>query len=271
MAQNLIIHNTIYNGVDSIEMTNTAGEKVLYTEHVPEVVGDPVAQIGSTQYTSVADALAAAKSGDTVQMVADSAEGGNLIVPTGVTLDLNGKTLTADNLVSSGVTFDSSSSNYGGIGRLYVDKNSLFLSNANTQIPVWMEDNSGNYYLFAKVEFGTKVQTNGTNSTYSIAVYLADTALKSVFADGGANNNLTVKVLLRWENAETGNTMEQYYTAADEQLAALVGGSLVLTVTGVDWYGSSLRFMPVLEGSSASYKIEFRGSAKNTSNQKVDA
>ena len=52
-------------------------------------------------YTSVADGLAQAKSGETVQMLADSSET-IIMIDDGITLDLNGNTLTATRMVAFG-------------------------------------------------------------------------------------------------------------------------------------------------------------------------
>ena len=52
------------------------------------------AQIGSTGYGSLADALSAANSGDTITMLADSTESYDFLIEKNVTIDLNGKTVT---------------------------------------------------------------------------------------------------------------------------------------------------------------------------------
>ena len=58
-----------------------------------------VAQIGSAKYESLADAFAAVVDGDTITMLANSTEAAEpvLAINGGVTLDLNGKTVTANN------------------------------------------------------------------------------------------------------------------------------------------------------------------------------
>ena len=54
---------------------------------------DAVAKIGDTYFTHLADAVAAAKPGDTIQMVADEDLAAQVVIDKSVTLDLNGKTL----------------------------------------------------------------------------------------------------------------------------------------------------------------------------------
>ena len=72
-----------------------------------------VAQIGDKQYASLADAFAAATSGQIITLLADCETGSNYtisnplkIANTGTTLDLNGKTLTVNNNFSFCVTAD---------------------------------------------------------------------------------------------------------------------------------------------------------------------
>ena len=67
-----------------------------------------VAQIGNTEYTTLADAIAAANAGDTVTLLADATE--DVTIDKNITLDLGGKTLTNTNAgkatisVSNGAT-----------------------------------------------------------------------------------------------------------------------------------------------------------------------
>ena len=50
------------------------------------------AKVGETGYTTLADAITAAKDGDTVTLLADRTE--DVTITTSITLDLGGKTLT---------------------------------------------------------------------------------------------------------------------------------------------------------------------------------
>ena len=67
-----------------------------------------VAQIGNTEYTTLADAIAAAEAGQTVKLLADATE--DVTIDKNITLDLGGKTLTNTNAgkatisVSNGAT-----------------------------------------------------------------------------------------------------------------------------------------------------------------------
>lgn len=60
---------------------------------------DPVAKIGTTEYTMLADAVAAAQDGETVTLLADAAQNDGIIFDkagAGVILDLDGKTFTVN-------------------------------------------------------------------------------------------------------------------------------------------------------------------------------
>ncbi len=69
-------------------VTDAAGNKVTV------VAGDNVAAlIGTTAYTSLADALAAAQAGETVTMMHDATMDASVTLDKAITLDLNGKTV----------------------------------------------------------------------------------------------------------------------------------------------------------------------------------
>ena len=59
------------------------------------VAAKPVAAIGAIGYATLADAIAAAKDGETVKLLADVTESVTIAADRTLTLDLNGKTLSA--------------------------------------------------------------------------------------------------------------------------------------------------------------------------------
>lgn len=63
------------------------------------IVKSPVAQIGSTKYDTLEDAVAAVKSGETITLLANVTEGSGIIVPSGsnFTIDFGGHTYTVTN------------------------------------------------------------------------------------------------------------------------------------------------------------------------------
>ncbi len=56
-------------------------------------VGQYVAEVGSTKYETLADAVAAAQDGQTVRLLADAEQNSQLTINKSITLDLNGKTI----------------------------------------------------------------------------------------------------------------------------------------------------------------------------------
>lgn len=65
-------------------------------------VANHVAKIGGIGYLLLTDALAAAQAGDTVDLLADVVQDGAIIVPTGVTLNGNGSSITCGQMIPSG-------------------------------------------------------------------------------------------------------------------------------------------------------------------------
>lgn len=63
------------------------------------IVKSPVAQIGSTKYDTLEDAVAAVKSGETIKLLANVTDGSGIIVPSGsnFTIDFGGHTYTVTN------------------------------------------------------------------------------------------------------------------------------------------------------------------------------
>ena len=115
------------------------------------------AKIGTTPYASVEAALVAANNGDTVTVVADVTETTVVAVPTGVTLDLDGHTLTALGVTvfGTGLVKDGK-----GGARLITAQNAFIYTPASVDVttdspysnqrilPVW--DGSG--YIFCGVK-----------------------------------------------------------------------------------------------------------------------
>ena len=73
------------------------GAETTYTIQIVEagVAATTVATIGGTEYTSLADAVTAAKTGDVIVLRKDVTVNAQISIPTGVTLDGNGNTITS--------------------------------------------------------------------------------------------------------------------------------------------------------------------------------
>lgn len=225
MAQNIVINGTTYNGVDSVELTNTAREKIKYIESPYPATGNTVAKIGSTEYTTVAEALANAVSGDTVLMVASSTESGRtLVIPDGVTLSLNGKTLTAECVTG---TETANVIDGTGVGKIIVQQNKLILSQSNASFPAW----DGTGYIFDSASIvdnksGMGVVTDAENDTLTFkfvpffGAKLAD-PINALFTDDGSSNN-NVEFLVHMEWTTSSGIIRQEIIFNDTQVKTII-------------------------------------------------
>ena len=253
MAQNLIINGTVYNGVDSISMTNENNEKVNYVEKVNAGTGVPVAKIGAVEYFTVEDALAAAVPGETVTMIADSNEHtadllvrGALVegVESGVKLDLAGYKLTANSLTAGrGANVIDGSDQKTCL--LIVPKGSLALRKENAQLPMWNEVDG---YFFVSPTFANNQnmveQTDSSfRATFRPGVgYRYEngtrvTVRTKYLTNGGKNNELSIKVRMATENTD-GSGLEYYYYYTDANFAGGYSGQFSFTANNI---GSSAR------------------------------
>lgn len=239
MAQNLVIDGTVFNGVDSIAMTNEAGEKVTYIEKTNPGTGVSVAQIGERQFYTVEDALAAAVSGDTVAMIADSAEQASLLVPGGITLDLDGHTLEAA-FFATAPGSEVLNSKVDGI--LRVPQNAIALSKSNTYIPIW---NGVDGYYLNEWSYGTVLKTDGEARKYYFIpkprnAGTFNPAVIALLQDGTTDNQLRIESRMTFDK-DSGETATQILPYRQETISNVYtknpdcngnGTTFINTVTG---------------------------------------
>ena len=167
-------------------------------------IGDTVAYNAATGalYTDFMDALEATDGTNvTLQLVADVA-GFSAIVPAGVTLDLNGCTAEFDYFTAVGGVIDSK-----GEGLLATAQGKAILLNQEA-MPVW---NGEGYTFISNIKLNstsyTEYQFKTTDKGLALTFmpWLASD-LRAEFADGAADNGISMKVRLAW-NGENG-TME---------------------------------------------------------------
>lgn len=100
--KNNVVENVIAKVGDK-EITNIYGTKIDGTTAVTNYV----AQVNSQNYETLADAAKAANAGDTIVLLADVSDAGNVTVKSGVTLDGNGYTISGNSAIymsSTGTT-----------------------------------------------------------------------------------------------------------------------------------------------------------------------
>ena len=202
----------------------------LITIHVidpetPKEFGLPLlttgdAAIGNTIYVTVEDAFAAAKNGQTVKL-RDSVTTGQVIVPNGITLDLNGKTMTATYVVGfNGSKLINSAENADG--KILVAKENVILSKNNPYLPVY--DEAAGAYLFTRVkndrftvtEVGGKPQYSTSPMFKDYAHPLMDTEAKA------AASGVDVIIRLTWTDSEGQYVGTQDYTYLDSSIAEVM-------------------------------------------------
>ena len=200
------------------------------TELAPEdVILEKVpgsAQINGNYYEALADALTAAQLGDTVKLMYDSTEADVVIRP-GVTLDLNGYSLTADYVftVRNSTLIDSSIEN---TGMLKVDPDCASISPTNSQLPVW----NGEGYVFTTVTYKTRLMSHDSDSLKFAFLPQFRTGATALLEDGVDGNKVTIEVRVSWLT-----TMGREYRNLvfnEQQVDMLVGtnGAFILTFTG---------------------------------------
>ena len=134
-----------------------------------------------------------------MQLVAD-VEGFSAIVPAGVTLDLNGHIAAFDYFTAVGGVIDST-----GEGLLQTAQGKAILLNQEA-MPVWNGENG--YTFISNIKLNSESYTEYQLKTTSRGLELVfmpwlASGLRAEFADGAADNGISMKVRLSW-NGENG-------------------------------------------------------------------
>ena len=183
-------------------------------------------------FKTLEEALAATTKG-TIRLYGD-VMADTVILRSGITLDLNGCTITAKYMfaMNGAMVLDGGAKCTGG-GLLKIEKDNLVLAenNGDCVIPVW---NGTDGYIFTRVTFQQIAKPVGSGAAqYIFLPSMSNPEAAALLADGGLDNGVQIKVSLIWNNGQS----QQLYTYEDnlvEQVFAS-GGRLVfsLTVTGI--------------------------------------
>jgi hypothetical protein len=179
-----------------------------------------------TTYATLTDALAAAAAGAKI-ILAKDATAAVALVPYGVTLDLNGKTLNAAQFSSAfegAQTIDSV-----GTGKL-VSASASFASD-NAQLPVELEG----VFTFETVQFASKYEEVGTKATYKF--YIAGEAAATLIDDAIlAGDDVKLQVKVTWTRAD-GTQGNRTFELSAENLALYAGNwdtkMIILTIKDI--------------------------------------
>lgn len=208
---------------------------VYAQETAPIVITD--ADGARYYYEDLKVALANAKGEGTTVVLRDNADSsGMLILNSGVSLDLNGKILTADGFATiGGIVKDSV-----GTGLLQTNQDTFLISTEKqTQLAVWDQTAAG--YRFSDVSFQV-MRINSADGDIAQLYFLPDfsnSLVRDLMLDGQAGDSLTIRTEIAWDAGR----VVQTYRFSQENIAAVYesyhaetgsyGNVFLLTVTGI--------------------------------------
>jgi len=192
---------------------------------------DFAAFIGETKYDKLSDALKAATKGQTVKLASDVEEMW-VSVYEGVTLDLNGYTLTADYVTAVGDIIDSSE---GNSGLLAVAKDRIMLREDNEQLPV--RDGDGYRFFEVTKVHSAAVVTDGVETYNFLPVF--EPAAHALILEGSDVSGVSIGVNVSWNNASGSNVQDFVYSQT--LVNKVIGGYDTVSKTYKDNYTLKLK------------------------------
>ena len=162
------------------------------------------------QYEDLTDALLEAAEGQTVRLQQDVQDVITTVLE-GVTLDLNGYTLTTNYMTAFGDLVDSSADN---AGLLQVADSRFMLQQSNSQLPVKTAEG----YRFAQLGgFNTAMPT----ASKYVFQPLFEAAAHEALAQGSAATGISVEVFVTWKQGD--GTRAQRFVFNDSHLSGFLG------------------------------------------------
>lgn len=189
------------------------------------------AVVDSVGYASLTDALEAAKAGSVVTMLTN-VTAGEVVVPSGVILDLNGYTLTADTVTAAfeGARIVDGKEN----GTLSVAPGNLSVLHTGNELPV----NTDSGIRFAEVLYDRELETVNSNQVKFKFHFTQDQQsllAKAVTEGGGTDVKVIITVTyLNAEGVEKSKSVEIDSTIIAKYTAAWGRKQFVATITGVE-------------------------------------
>ena len=238
-------NDNIVDGLSSIHGKTLGYSTLTYDSKYESINSDKFssAAIGETLYASFAEALKKATSGDTITLMgySDMTSDAVLIIPAGVTVDLNGFSIKANNLMSFGNLIDGRDGITGGV-IVSNDMTKAFavLQQNNTALPLYdTEDACYRFYNYTlksagprdatanSVAFGAQLIFTNTNA-YSLLA--KDTGIEIEMALAATKNEKTTNIPYVF----TSSTLEKYQeTWMNPNRDTSKTPTLVLTVSGI--------------------------------------
>lgn len=203
--------------------------------------GDVVqAIIGDKEYADFDAAFHAATDGDTVTLLSDvKVNESALVVPEGVTVDLCGKRLQANNVLAFGNIIDSKQGEGGVV--ITNDRTQAFvqLQETNSALPLY--DTANGCYRFVDYSFEYKIkETTETSVKYALHLDLPNAAAYALLKDTANSELISIRLLVNKADATKqkidytfmGSTLAKYADLSAADLS--VKKAIVLTVSGLD-------------------------------------
>lgn len=240
---------------------NDVGNALIAQQYAASITGRymadgtrKIAMVDGQNYSTLEEALANATDDDTIVLYDDVTVDETISVPDGVTLDLNGKTLTAPSVMVSGVIKDSTQ----GEGLVAVEKGSLMYNEgaADSGVMPLFETEKG-YRLFAVSVNQKNHRSSATKVKYGVAIVLGgdtfnEKAYNLLADEANADVTLTFNLNLNGDTPITYTVRRATMIAYAERLLAnsdRVGNIVVvLSVYGIEEMsaGMTLDCAPVL-------------------------
>ena len=216
------------------------------------VYNNAVAEIDGQSYATLEDAIKHATQGDTIKLLKDFHCNAVELLK-GITLDLNGNTLTVASHVAA---FDGNAIiDKVGSGVLKVNKSYLMLQSDNGYLPIW---NGSDGYTFTTCKKLNQQTTNTSSNSLSYEFLPAiGTASYQLLAAGAENSGVTMKVVVSWakEGGTTGSItftyadslLEQFFNSYNPE-TGLFDKAFELTLSGIE--GKALTFQVYFESDT---------------------
>ena len=240
---------------ETITIPATGHDHVSGTCACGDTLGVAYNAATETVYDDAAAALAAAKAGDTVYVLRDHAVTNVLVTP-GVTLDLNGRTLTA----TFAVGFETSNViDSAGSGKLIVAEKNVVLDEGNAMVPVY----DGTGYIFTQVGFVIQKVDGYEGDGIQVKALACPVSMAAVdlLRDGASDNNIQVMIVLTWSGDNgTGSQKFVFNDGYVQDVFSSQAGKwnqyvrmFLLTITGAESVENLVANIVVVSGTNAAY------------------
>lgn len=242
-----------YNGIDRIEENFSQNSEGKITVHpsakgyeqlaknwydiITSTYGKSGIRKDSADYVALlTEQLEKAKDGDTVTLFADEKITEKvLVLPAGVTLDLNGHVLTVANLMSFGDIIDSTQ----GAGKVTLTQDSRMILNPNNSALPLYDADGYRFFAYELTAAGPKMRTQDAVSFGVQLIFTNNKAYELLTLDDDIAVKMTLSVMREAKETEfvftfDRSTLSAYEAAWKDRTDLTKIPTLVLTVSGIE-------------------------------------